>query len=159
MPIVSRGDRELSLRFDTFPTRAHKRLEDKISALTEQLQARVEAASPVLTGLLRSEITPRDFADNVNRVAGYVSVFAHSSNEYAKAATLEYGSSKPRREFQRTSSGILSRFGLRQQRIVARISKPVDIKAFRYLRGPLEQMRPEIEAGLNEALAEAAAEE
>jgi hypothetical protein len=156
--IVTRGDREISLRFDTFPARAHKRLEEKIGILTEQLEARVQAATPVLTGLLRSEVTPRDFADNVNRVAGYVSIFAHSSNEYAKAATLEYGSNKPRHTSQRASSGILSRFGLKQ-RIADRMSKPVMIKAFEYLRGPLAQMKPEIEAGLNEALAEAAAEQ
>jgi len=44
------------------------------------------------------------------------------------------------------------------QQNVERLSKAVHIKAFKYLRGPLEEMRPEIEAGLDEAVAEAAAE-
>jgi hypothetical protein len=158
MPVVTRGEREVSLRFDTFPGRARKKIEERIGALTARLESRVEAAAPFRTGKLRGEITERDFADNPDRVAGYVSVFAGSdSNEYAKAATLEYGTSKPRRAFQR-ASGIIDRLGLSKRRIVAKLSKPVRIDAFEYLRRPLEAMRPEIETELNEALAEAAAE-
>jgi hypothetical protein len=158
MPVVTRGEREVSLRLDTFPGRARKRIEERIAALTAQLQARVEAAAPYLTGQLRSEIVERDFADNPNRVAGYVSVYAPGiPDAYAKAATLEYGTNKPRRSFQRTN-GVIDRVGKARRRIVAKLSKPAHIEAFKYLRGPLAEMKPEIEASLNEALAETAAE-
>jgi hypothetical protein len=158
MAVVTRGDREVSIRFDTFPARARKKLEARIGALTAQLEARVRAAAPHRTGALRSEITERDFADSPSRIAGYVSVYAPGApTEYAKAATLEYGTSKPRRAFQR-SSGIVARLVGSNKRIVARLSKPVRLAAFEYLRAPLEQMKPEIEVTLNEALAEAAAE-
>lgn len=159
MPVVTRGEREVSLRFDTFPGRARKRLEERIAALTTQLQSRVEARAPYLTGQLRSEIVERDFADNPNRVAGYVSVWAPGAkpDEYAKAAALEYGTNKPRRAFQRTN-GIIDRVGKAHRRIVAKLSKPVRMEAFEYLRKPLAEMKPEIEAALNEALAETAAE-
>jgi hypothetical protein len=157
--VITRGDREISLRFDNFPTRAKQKIEERITLLTEQLKARVQAAAPRRTGALQSEITARIYSNKADRVAGYVSVFAPGQpSEYPKAATLEYGSSKPRRTFEKTS-GIAARLGLAQRRIAGRISKPVQIEAFAYLRRPLEQMKPEIELGLNEALAEATAEE
>lgn len=157
MAVVTRGEREVSARFDTFPGRARKKLESRIAALTAQLQARVIAAAPRLTGALRSEITERDFSDSPNRIAGYVSVYAPGIKDaYAKAATLEYGTNKPRRIPDH--GGIFHRLGKGQKRIESRLTKPARIEAFRYLRGPLEEMKPEIELALNEALAETAAE-
>jgi hypothetical protein len=160
MTVVTRGEREVSARFETFPTRARAKLEERIAALTQQLQVRVQAAAPFRTGKLRSEITKRDYADNPDRVAGYVSVYADGdSNEYAKAATLEYGTNKPRRAFERTGAGVIARLGRSKRRIVAKLSKPVRIEAFKYLREPLADMKPEIELALNEAVAQAAAEQ
>lgn len=159
MSVITRGDREVSLRFDTFPVRAHKKIVKRVDALTEQLRVRVEAAAPYRTGDLRSEITARVYTNKPDRVAGYVSVFAPGKpSEYPKAATLEYGSNKPRRIFERTS-GIAARLGLQKRRIVGRLSKPVRLEAFAYLRGPLAQMKPEVELSLNEAIAETAAED
>lgn len=158
MSVVTRGEREISQRFDTFPSRVRRKLEERITALITELNARVRAAAPFRTGDLRSEITPQVYDDAPNRVAGYVSVYAPSKpSEYAKAATLEYGSNKPRRIFER--GGISARLGLRQKRIVARVSKPARIEAFKYLRDPLKDMQPEIVAGLEEAVAETAAED
>ena len=157
--VVTRGDREISARFDVFPARVHKKLEERIGALTEALRARIEAVTPVKTGKLRSEITARVYAGEADRVAGYVSVFAPGDpGEYPKAATLEYGTNKPRRAFDRASK-IAALLGAPRRRIVGKLSKPVRIDAFAYLRGPLDQMRPEIEAALSEAVAEAAAED
>lgn len=158
MAVVTRGEREISLRFETFPTRARQKIEERIVTLIEQLDARVQAAAPYRTGALRSEITERIYDNKPDRVAGYVSVFApNRPSEYPKAATLEYGTNKPRRMFER-GGGIAARLGQRQRRIVNRVSKPARIEAFAYLRGPLEEMKPEIEAALNEAVAEAAAD-
>jgi hypothetical protein len=158
MGVVTRGDREISLRFDTFPARAHDKLKERITELTTELEERVRAAAPVRTGRLRSEIKSQVYAsDSADRVAGYVSVSAGgNSKEYAKAATLEYGSNKPRKLTDR-GSRIMALFS-RSRRFERRLSKTPHIEAFRYLRGPLDEMRPEIEAGLEEALAETASE-
>ncbi|HZP88653.1 MAG TPA: hypothetical protein VFB54_17725 [Burkholderiales bacterium] len=152
MTVVTRGDKELALRFDAFPARARDKLEARIRTLVERLEARVETAAPRRTGALASEITSRVYGNQPDRIAGYVSVYAPGApRAYGKAATLEYGSNKGRRIFARSSSG--------RRRVVERVTKPVRIRAARFLRGPLEEMRPEIEAELNDALADTAAEE
>lgn len=152
MPVITRGDKELALRFDTFPVRARDKLEARIRNIVERLEARAESVVPRRTGQLAGEITSRVYRGELDRIAGYVSVYAPGkTSEYAKAATIEYGSNKGRRIFARASSG--------RRRVVERVTKPVRIRAARFLRGPLEDMRPEIEAELNAALADAAAEE
>jgi hypothetical protein len=162
MTTETTGDRELALRFETFPTRARAKLVDRITSLTERLHERVDAAMGRFahpTGKLQSEITSRVYADNPNRIAGYVEIYAPDggSNEYAKAATLEYGTDKVRRAFERTG-GLLARLGGARRRIIERASKPVHIEAFRYLRGPFADLEDEMYAELNAALAEAAQE-
>lgn len=152
--VVTRGDRETSLRFDRFPSKLTARLEEKIRELTELLDERIEAVTPKKTGLLRSEITPKVYTgDNGDRVAGYVSVFAASgrTQEYAKAATLEYGSNKTRK--------LAARLARPTKRLEKRMAKRAHIEAFRYLRGPFEEMQPEIQAGLEETVAETVAED
>lgn len=157
--VSTRGERELALRFDTLPARVHKKLEQRITALTDALQARIEAAAPYKTGKLRSEVTGRVYAGQSDRVAGYVSIYSPGdSKEYPKAATLEYGTDKPRRSFERATK-IDALFGRSRRRILSKVSRPVHIAAFAYLRGPFDSMRPEIQAALEEAIAEAAAED
>ena len=151
--IVTRGDKELGLRFDTFPAGLQSKLETRIRGLTQTLEERIEAATPKKTGLLRSEEKVNIYTGDSgsNRVAGYVSVYAPGRpGEYAKAATLEYGSNKTRK--------LRSRLAGARRRLERRISRTPHIEAFRYLRGPFEAMRPEIEAALDETVAEAAAE-
>lgn len=151
MPVVTRGASEISLRFDEFPSHLKDKIEARVRELTEMLDARVEAATPVKTGLLRSEIKLNVYS-SPSRVAGYVSVFAPDRpGEYAKAATLEYGSNKTRK--------LADRMAGPRKRLERRVSKPAHIEAFRYLRGPFESMRPEIEAALDETVVEAAVED
>jgi hypothetical protein len=159
MGVVTRGEREISLRFETFPTRLHQKLVDRITALTTTLEQRIEAVTPKRTGLLRSEITEKIYAsDSQNRVAGYVSVYAGgNSKEYAKAATLEYGSNKPRKLADR-GSRVLAMFS-KANKFERRLSKTPHIEAFRYLRQPLEDMKPEIQAALEETVVETVAED
>jgi hypothetical protein len=161
MPVITRGDKELALRFEQFPRVAHAKLAERMQNIVDGLQARARAAAPHKTGKLQSEITGRVFSDMPDRVAGYVTVFTPDpgppGNEYAKAATLEYGTDKPRRVMGAARfSARLGRFA--QRRLVARVSKPAHISAFRYLRGPLEDMREEIDAELAAAIAEATQE-
>jgi hypothetical protein len=155
--VVTRGVRELSLRFEAFPQLAHDKIQERITQLTAALEARIEEAAPVLTGLLRSEVTERIYGDSKSRIAGYVQIYApQNPKEYAKAATLEYGTDKPRRIPDH--GGVFHRLGKGQKAIESRLTKPVHIQAFRYLRGPFEDMQPEIRASLEEALAEVEAE-
>lgn len=158
MGVTTRGDREISLRFEQFPARARGSIEARIRNLTDELDARIENAAPFRTGKLRSEITPSVYDDSPDRVAGVVSVFAPQAvGEYAKAATLEYGSNKPRRIFDRSSSMMAKLLGSRR-RVASRMTKPVHIAALAYLRGPFAEMEPEIQAELEAALAEATEE-
>ena len=152
--MTTRGERELALRFESFPVQLHDKLLARITGLTAELESRIEAATPVgKTGKLRSEETQRIFGDVATRVAGYVGIYAPGggSGAYAKAATIEYGTNKPRRAFEKRGSMVDGLYSPRR-RIINKLSKPVHIEAFRYLRGPLEAMRSEIEAALAEVV-------
>jgi hypothetical protein len=159
MTVEVRGTRELAARFDVMTTKARDRILERMTGLVDQMQARARAKAPFKTGKLRSEIIGRVYSDAVTRVAGYVSVYAtdNPKREYPKAATWEYGTKKGRKLKEEHFSARLGRMSKR--RLVARVTKPVTIVARRYLRGTLEEMRPEIEAAIDAALAEAAAEE
>lgn len=148
-----KGERELAVRFETFPQDARQRIEQRINAFVDRLQGRIQGAAPYRTGRLRSEIKGRVYSTQT-RVAGYVSVYAPGApNEYPKAATLEYGSNKPRRAFER-GGGLVARLTGSRRRIVSRISKPVHIDALRYLRGPFDDLAPEFRAEIDAALNE-----
>lgn len=152
--ITTKGERELALRFDTFPTRAREKLKERIEPLTDALLLRIQGATPYATGKLRGQETSRIFADQPDRVAGYVSIAGQSQNDFAKAATLEYGTDKVRQRLEK--GGLAARLG--SGRLAERVTKPAHVAAFRYLRKPFEEMEPEIRAALEEAIAEVAAE-
>ncbi len=160
MSVITRGDKELTLRFDQFPAHAHAKLEARMHKIVDELTARAQAAAPKRTGRLKTEIKGRVFADSPTRIAGYVEVYAPGvpGNEYAKAATLEYGSDKPRKIAERASGGVLARFHRNHERIAAKASRPVHIREYRYQRGSIEELRPEVEAELAAGLAEATQE-
>jgi len=160
--VTTRGANQLALRFDQFPTALHGKLEGRIGELTATLDDAVSTAAVDRfehpTGKLQSEVAKRIYGDNPDRVAGVVSVYAGgNANEYAKAATLEYGSNKPRKVA--SESGVMMRINGSSRRIKARLSEPAVIRAYRYLRDPLEEMRPEIVAALTEAISETIAQD
>lgn len=147
---------------EAFPWRIRRKLVRRVRSLTGVLEGAVRSAAPVRTGKLRSEIHSRLFADRPGRVAGYVEVYAPGDpKEYAKAATLEYGSDASRRIFHRDAAGQIlygRRFG-RAAKLVRSRTRPVHIQAYRYLRGPLAQLRPEFIAAIDEVAGRAAEEE
>lgn len=160
--VTTRGARELALRFEQFPVELHQKLKERIGEITEALYGAVSAAAidrfAHPTGRLQSEVMKRIYGDNPERVAGVVSVYAGGDqNEYAKAATLEYGSNRPRKVA--SESGVMMRLNGSKRRILARMSKPTVITAYRYLRDPLDEARPEIIAALTEAISEVIAQE
>lgn len=150
MAVVTRGDKEISLRFDQFPQQFKEALKSEIDELVAEALALSQKAAPRKTGKLRGELKGRTFIGET-RVAGYVSVYAGGdSNEYIKAATLEYGSKKPRRIFKKDVYTITKRG--KKRRAVDRFTRPAVIREFRYLRGPLADMQPEIKRRLQAVL-------
>lgn len=161
LTITESGAREISKRLEEFPDELHQKLVVRIRGVVEQLYARVLQVVPHRTGRLSGEIVERMFTDAKYRVAGYVSVYTDDPgpsphNEFAKAATLEYGTDRPRAI--KSEHGVMTRLRGSSRRMKARMSKPAEIEARRYLRGPLDQMRPEIMALIEQAIAEAVAE-
>jgi hypothetical protein len=150
MAVVTRGDKEISLRFDQFPQQCKEALKSEIDELVDELLARSQKAAPKKTGKLRGELKGRSFIGET-RVAGYVSVYAgNDSNEYIKANTLEYGSRKARRIFKKDVYTVTKRG--KKRRAVDRLTRPAVIREFRYLRGPLEEMQPEVKRRLQAVL-------
>ena len=150
MAVVTRGDKEVPLRFDQFPTDIRDSIKAEIDELVAELLARSEKAAPKKTGQLRGELKGRTFVGET-RVAGYVSVYAgNDSNEYIKANTLEYGSKKARRIFKKDVHEVTKRG--KKRRAIDRLTRPAVIREFRYLRGPLEEMQPEIKRRLQAVL-------
>jgi hypothetical protein len=156
----NKGFTELAARFEVIPKQLHAKIVERMQGLVDRMQARAREAAPLgKTGKLRASITGRVYADTSSRIAGYVSIYAPDDpkKEYPKAATWEYGTSKVRKMRAERFSEKLGRMSKR--RLVARITKPVIIVARRYLRGTLEDMRPEVEAEISAALAETVEED
>ena len=158
MPQISytvTGDRRVELKLEEFPKSVHDRLLDRITGLTRELEARVQAAEPDKTGKLRRDTASRIF-DDQDKITGRVTIEA----DFAKAAALEYGAHRAAK---------VSAHLMRLDHVFARLIAPMtvlvqmhrrtpNITEHRFLRGTLAQMAPEIQAQLEAAVAEAAAE-
>ena len=46
MGVTTRGERELALRFDTFPARARSKLQERIRSLTDEMEEQAQALAP-----------------------------------------------------------------------------------------------------------------
>jgi hypothetical protein len=157
MSALVSGDREVALGYERFPDELRDRIRARMQRIVDRLESASRDAAPYKTGKLKSEIHGRVYADNPQRVAGYVQVTAAGggSDEYRKAGALEYGVNKSRSIAGRLAGrNLVSR--LRSQRVRDRlINSPIHQRAYRYLRGPLDEMRGEIEAEMTEAIGEA----
>ncbi|MGC8518469.1 MAG: hypothetical protein ACP5P4_08055 [Steroidobacteraceae bacterium] len=160
-------ERELVAKFSSIPARTRRILRRRISSFVQALDQNVRAAIPMRKSprwpssipALTQFIVGRVYSDNPNRVAGYVSVYAPGSpKEYPKAATLEYGSDRPR-AVQDLSRGVWRRIRGSSRRIKARMGRPAHIRAYRFLRGPFSDMETQAVLVLEEGLAEMVAQE
>ena len=161
-----KGDRQVGLRFETFPDALYDELRQEITALANELFGRVAAATPELTGKLRSQERLRIFADP-NRITGYVDIAGgKGSNDYAKAGALEYGSKgKPTKvsaHHMRLDHHWSIMLAAPETVMVTKLgedySRTPNIEEFAFERGPLEAMQPEILARLSAVVEKAAAE-
>lgn len=154
------GVRQVGLRFDEFPDALYDALKDEINTLANELLARVQAATPVKTGRLRSEERVRLFTDP-SRISGYVDIAGEKgSQDIPKAVALEYGAGAATKV--RTHAMLLDhhwslKLAEPQAVIVRAYTRTADIAEVAFERGPLAQMQPEIVARLNAVVAKATA--
>jgi hypothetical protein len=144
------GDRKVELLFEEFPDGLYADLKAEINALSMELFARVEAATPQLTGKLRSEERVRLFADP-NRITGYVDI-AGTGQDFAKAGALEYGAHRATQvsaHSMRLDHVFGEMLASPMTVMVDAYSRTPDIQAFAFERGPLDAMAPEIVERLN----------
>jgi hypothetical protein len=151
------GARQVGLRFETFPDALYEDLRKEVDALSVELLARIEAATPSRSGALRSQERLRLFTDKT-RITGYVDIAAGSdSYAYAKAGTLEYGAGPGgRRNPAKVASHEMrldhhwsAKLDAPETVIVKAHSRPVNIAEVAFERGPLAAMQPEITSRLN----------
>ena len=151
------GDRAVSIKFDTFPTRAHDSLLARISSLTDSLAARVRGAIHSKTGKLRSTISEAVYDDQPKKISGRVFV----DEDYAKAAAEEYGAHGKAQVSAHSASldHVWSRkLASPTTVLVSAHSRRMNIAAQKFLRGSLaadsgdiqQQLRDAVEKSLGE---------
>lgn len=146
------GDRQVGLRFEHFPDALYDDLRREINALSIELFALVEAATPERTGLLRSQERRRVFADN-NRISARVDVAGEAgTQDFAKAGALEYGAHRGMKvsaHSMRLDHLWAEKLAWPLTVIVGAYNRTPDIEAYSYLRGPVAAMQPEVLTRLN----------
>lgn len=148
-------ERSADLRFEEFPRRAHAVLKERIEDLTSQLHSMVASAAPRRTGRLAASIESR-VVDYPDRITGYVK----PSSDFAKAAALEYGSHRTvqvKAHRERLDHVYARPLASSINVTVSAHARRTNVAEHRYLRGPLDAIRPLAIAELRQALAEAAA--
>jgi hypothetical protein len=153
--------RQVGLRFDTFPDALYEDLKTEINALSIELYARIQAATPNRTGALRAAERLRIFADQ-SRITGYVDIAgAKGSQLFAKASALEYGAHRSTK-VKAHSMGLDHHWSKKldqpQEVLVKAYSRTPNIQEVAFERGPLATMQPEVAARLNAVVAKATAE-
>jgi hypothetical protein len=152
------GERQAGIRFEEFPDALYEELRKTIDSLTNELFARVVAATPDKTGDLRSHERVRVFTDE-NRITGYVDITGTVA-DIKKAAALEYGAHKA--TAVKSHSMKLDHFWNQA------LSSPIDVMVSAYERtpnvtatvferGPLAEMQGEIIGRLNAVVEQAVA--
>lgn len=140
------GDRQVGLRFEEFPDQLYDDLRREIDALAHELLGRIQAATPVLSGQLRSQERVRVFADK-DKIKGYIDLAAPGKDR-AKAAALEYGAHRNAKvkSYSRTVDVVFGEhLDAPVTQIVKAHSRPTNIMEHAFERGPLADMSSEIQ--------------
>jgi hypothetical protein len=137
------NDTKLLAHFEQLPPLMRENIRKTITVLTTELLARVRAAEPVRTGLLRA--STRMYVDSTEEwVRGRVRILAtgHASRLGAAFGALEYGA---HRRF------VVSAY-TRRSIAVRAYERTANIQAQRFLRGSLDTMRGEASAAIKETV-------
>jgi hypothetical protein len=155
------GERRAGLLFEQFPERARAALKERMTAIADQLYARVIAAEPQRTGKLRSQ-TARFVDDRPEFVRARVRVVVPKGDKAAggKAAALEYGAhaSVKVKSHSAQLNHLWALFVAPREVMVAAHERRVNIAERRFLRGSIGSLRGQVIAELRAALDEAAAQ-
>jgi hypothetical protein len=148
---VDVDERKVDLRLDQLPTRLRTALKPAITRLTDQLLARVLSAEPRRTGALQ-RATKAYVDDKENAVRGRVRIGPEAGKgaRNVAAAALEYGAHRlvHVKEHESHVSRVFGRVANKELEIVDAYTRRANIIAERFLRGPLQAMRPTIQAEL-----------
>lgn len=149
------GDRQVGLRFEQFPDQLYDALRDEIDSLAHDLFSSVGARIPERTGRLRSQLRVRVFADKT-KISGRVDIAGKGSgknSDFAKAATLEYGSTGKKANVSAHDMKIDHYWSERLSRPITKMTKAYSrtpkVPEFAFERGALAGMQSEILNRLN----------
>lgn len=155
------GERQAGMRFEKFPSELLADLRAEIDSLTNELRGRVGAAMPRGTGELRDSLDS-DVIKKEGRIRGRVIVAVGNSKLHRKAAALEYGSKGKKRPVRQHKMRLGhywdEKLATPRTVIVKAFQRTPNVKAHKFLRGPMEAMRPTILARLGKVVERAAQE-
>ena len=155
------GERQAGLRFEKFPSELLADLRAEIDSLTNELRGRVATAIPTRSGELRSSLHD-ELIDGDDKVTGRVTVAKGNQALHKKAAALEYGSKGKKRPVRQHKMRLGhywdEKLAAPRTVIVKAFQRTPNVKAHKFLRGPMEAMRPTILARLNKVVERAAQE-
>jgi hypothetical protein len=140
---VTVSDTQVQAHLAKLPIALRTNLQKTIQTLTTELLARVRAAEPVRTGLLRS--MTRSYVDvTETMVRGRVRILAtgHASRLGAAFGALEYGA----------HAAILVKAYQRRGGMVRSYARVVNIAEQRFLRNSLDAMREKAVAAIEETV-------
>lgn len=157
--IELKGERQAGLRFEQFPSELLADLRAEIDSLTNELSDRVDAAMPNRSGELRASRRHK-VIEKENSVTGRVTVAEGNPALHKKAAALEYGSKGKKRAVRQHTMRLGHYWDEKlagpRTVIVKAFMRTPNVKAHRFLRGPMDAMRPTILARLNKVVERAA---
>lgn len=157
------NDRWVSLRFEKFPEDLRDELLSEITSLTAEVFGREQAAIPVRTGRMRSQLRQRVFNDP-KRIKGLVDFDGRGSgsdSDYAKYGALEYGSTGEAfsvAEHPMRLDHFMNHLFAAPITVVVKAHKRAGtILEHRFARGTIDKMAPEILQRLNAVVERATA--
>lgn len=139
------GDRAIAFKLGRIPQTIHDRLLATIRRLTDQLLARIQGAEPSDSGRLRSK-TKAYFTDRDNLIRGAIRPGASRADKL-KAMALEFGAH---------GQAHVRAYSRGHDAAVAAYTRHVNIAEHRFLRGPFDEMRTDIEDEIRRAFQSAA---
>lgn len=149
------GERQAGLRFEQFPSDLLANLRAEIDSLTNELRGRVGPAMPNRSGELRASLRDK-IIDKENSVTGRVTVAEGNQALHRKAAALEYGSKGKKRPVRQHAMRLGhfwdQKLAAPRTVIVKAFMRTPNVKAHKFLRGPMEAMRPTILARLGKVV-------
>lgn len=148
---VVHGERDVSLRLERLHPAVMRRLRDAMEEVLPPLAAAQRARVPRRTGKLASQVGHIFIDEGADFIRGRVTVVADTGWQYGKAGALEYGAPGRRGRFKVREHKRRGR-GIGMETLVDRYMRTQNLIAQRFIRGPFEAKRSEIETRLRGAV-------